>query len=368
MVAIIRTSAGMGAHQQFTTDRTLLNTAINQIKFTFGRVGVSSFAPDVAQSPEEKKIAAAEKALDQFRSSTLMAGTLGTLRYVIDGLRDMPGRKSIVLFSESLPLLDVGLRGVTDAASRASVVINTIDPQGLQTFRDVRDYSRGPATRTQRESDMLDSSQGLAALARNTGGLFVKNNNLIDEALDEVVADTEGYYLIGYRPDAATFDSRTGEPLYHKVQVHLSIAGLQVRSRSGFFGKSDIARDDRLTGVAALLHALTSPFSFGDVHVQLTTMFNQTPGKKSNLTALLHIDAHDLSFTLQPDGSRHASFEVVAETFGVHDEHVDHSDRSFGLDLKPDQYAAALSTGVVYVVNQPVRAPGMYQMRVALRD
>jgi VWFA-related protein len=126
MAAIIRTSAGMGVLQQFSTDRALLNAAIGQIKFAFGRVGVSSFAPAAARTPGEEKIAAAEEALDTFRSGALMAGTLGALRYVIDGLRDMPGRKAIVLFSESLPVFDAGLRGLTDAANRASVVIDTI--------------------------------------------------------------------------------------------------------------------------------------------------------------------------------------------------------------------------------------------------
>jgi hypothetical protein len=56
--------------------------------------------------------------------------------------------------------------------------------------------------------------------------------------------------------------------------------------------------------------------------------------------------AHDLSFTLQPDGSRHARFEVVAETIGVNGKQADRSDRSFSVDLKPDQYAAALAGGV----------------------
>jgi hypothetical protein len=215
---------------------------------------------------------------------------------------------------------------------------------------------------------MADSQLGLLALARDTGGLFVRENNLIDQALTEVVADSEGYYLIGYRPEASTFDAKTGATLYHKVQVRLRVAGLRVRSRSGFFGESDSVRDKPLSGPAALQHALNSPFASADVHVQLTTLFNQTTDKRSNLSALLHIDAHELSFTEQPDGTRHANFEVAAEIFGVNGEHVDRSDRVFDVDLKPDQYAAALERGVVYVVNQPVRVPGTYQMRVALRD
>jgi hypothetical protein len=310
-----------------------------------------------------------------------LTGTLGALRYVIDGLADMPGRKSVVLFSESLPrMLEAGqtpysdsLRRLTDNANRASVVINAIDPRGMQSFVATAADNVRPgqvaALAARRESEMFRSQEGLGMLARDTGGLFIKDNNFIDEALNEVVADTEGYYLIGYHPDSATFDSKTGEPLYHKVQVRLKSAGLRVRSRSGFFGQTDTAsRDVKLTSGAALLHALNSPFASGDVHVQLTTLFNQTPDARSMLSALLHIDAHDLTFTPQPDGSQQAFFEIALMTFGVNGQRVDQSDRAFGLDLRPDQYAAALTKGLVYVVNQPVQRPGMYQMRVALRD
>jgi len=45
MAAVIRTSAGLGVLQQFTTDKTLLHAAIDRVKFTMGRVGVDSFTP-----------------------------------------------------------------------------------------------------------------------------------------------------------------------------------------------------------------------------------------------------------------------------------------------------------------------------------
>jgi len=306
MVAIIRTSAGMGVLQQFTTDRAVLNAAIDRVKFTIGRVGVNSFdVADDAASPSPANLqAAADAAIGLARDELFLVGTLGALRYVIDGLHDMPGRKSVILFSESLPLAGPGMRRLTDAANRASVVINTIDPRGLQVFgaNAADGVSFNPTPRrgnpsaaaslaALRDSEMIESQQGLGLLAQGTGGLFIKDNNRIDEALNDVVADTEGYYLIGYHPDSATFDSKTRELPYHKVQVRLKIAGLHVRSRSGFFGETNAVRDVPRTGLAALLYALTSPFSSADVHVQLTTLFNQTPDRQSVLSALLHIDA-----------------------------------------------------------------------------
>src|SRR5262249_7953911 len=45
LVAVIRTSSGMGALQQFTADKRLLHSAIERVRFTTGRIGISSFAP-----------------------------------------------------------------------------------------------------------------------------------------------------------------------------------------------------------------------------------------------------------------------------------------------------------------------------------
>src|ERR1041385_8168821 len=46
LVAVMRTGAGMGALQQFTSDKRILYAAIDKVKYnSFGRVGISTFAP-----------------------------------------------------------------------------------------------------------------------------------------------------------------------------------------------------------------------------------------------------------------------------------------------------------------------------------
>ena len=69
---------------------------------------------------------------DNERAQIFSAGTLGAIQYVVEGLRELPGRKSVVLFSENLKLMYGGeqsqrvqdsIRRLGDAANRASVVI-----------------------------------------------------------------------------------------------------------------------------------------------------------------------------------------------------------------------------------------------------
>src|SRR5260370_24391560 len=88
----------------------------------------------------------------------------------------------------------------------------------------------------QRSAEVFRSQDGLVLLVDDTGGLFLHDTNDIDGAVRQVMDDSAGYYLIGYHPDASTFNVKTGEPKFHRISVRVKVAGLHARSRKGFFG------------------------------------------------------------------------------------------------------------------------------------
>jgi VWFA-related protein len=376
LVAIVRTGAGMGALQQFTADKRVLYAAIDRVRFnSMGRVGVSSFDP----------LGSGERTtLDAEREGVVAAGSLGAIRYVVNGLRELPGRKAVVLFSENLKLFSrdgenvrvmQGVRELEDAANRASVVIYSIDPRGLETLQltaadntgrmSAKQISRVPMIRS---AQQFRSQEGMVMLANDTGGRFFSNSNDIAGALRDAVTDTEGYYLLGYHPDASTFDVN-GRPKFHSVKVKLLRAGLEVRSRSGFFGRSDLLHEPKPQGrQAEMAAALSSPFGANGIHVRLTTVYAQSPSAGPFVTAMLYIDPKDLRFTDQPDGWHKALFDVAAVTFDANGQPVDSSGKTYTMQLKDAAYENALKTGLVYTMQHPVKKPGAYQMRVALRD
>jgi len=137
LVAVIRTSAGMGALQRFTSDKRLLHSAIERVRFTTGRVGISSFAPLEGAAPAGS---IDTTVFNQEIEQRYTVGSMGAITYVVRGLRDLPGRKSLILFSESMrltyldgrsQLVEERLRRLSDEANRSSVVINAIDPRGV---------------------------------------------------------------------------------------------------------------------------------------------------------------------------------------------------------------------------------------------
>lgn len=373
LVAIIRTGASMGALQQFTADKRVLYAAIDRVRWnSMGRVGVGSF--DRGGGAYNAQI-----------TDAMAGASLGSIQYVVNGLHDLPGRKAVILFSENLKLFsrngdnDIALqqaRRLEDAANRSGVVIYSVDPRGLQTTSLTAADDTSKMSRKQintlpmaRATQIFNSQDGMVMLAHDTGGIFFHDNNDIASQLRKAVADTEGYYLLGYHPDPSTFDPKTGLAKFHKVEVKLTRTDLHIRSRNGFFGKSDSYAEKKAVGrQAELAQALQSPFGDNQIHVRLTTLFAQSPTNGSFVDAMLFVDAKDLKFTDQPDGWHKAVIDVEAVTFGEDGQAVDTSGKTYTLQYKDAAYQNALKNGIIYNLQQPIKKPGAYQLRVALRD
>jgi VWFA-related protein len=409
LVAILRTSAGMGALQQFTADKRGLYAAIDLVQFHTGRVGVSSFAPltgatlTTSIQTSAGTVGSSEidtTLFDNEIQQSYMLGSIGAIRYVLQGLRDLPGRKSLVLFSENMRFTylegpglvntEVTSRGVVeerlerliDDANRSSVVIYAIDPRGVvytgltaEDFTGAAGGNSGGLAATdvgqvdsQRNEDLIASRDGMVALTEKTGGLFLHNND-IQGSLKEVVDDGNGYYLLGYHPDASTFDVKTRQTKFHTISVRVKRPGLHVRSRTGFFGTPDAEAAPAPVGrVAQISQALASPFASSSMRVQLTTLFAHSDKQGSYINALFHFDAHDLEFHQVNGGSRQAQFDTFAVTFDVDGGAVSSADKTWNLRVEDDQYDELLRRGMVYSMHVPVKKPGSYQMRMVLRD
>jgi VWFA-related protein len=389
LVAIIRTGGGMGALQQFTSDKRQLYAAIERVKWNSnGRSGVGAFAPLEPPTPGPKgpEIDAKNEELNQFREDMFSVGTLGAISYVVKGLRELPGRKSILLVSDGFRIYNLDdptrgylaqekLRRLVDEAGRASVVIYTMNATGLQTLGLTAADNPGSGDVEQmlsnRRNAAFETQDGLDYLARQTGGIAIKNNNDLSKGIRRVLEDQKGFYLIGYRPDNSTFDPKTGRRTFHKLSLKITRPGkFNVRMRNGFLGFTDDARaaPAKLTLAQQLLGALTSPFGSTGVHLQLTSLFSSDPKIGPIMRSMLHIDAHDLTFTSEANGMHKCVFDLLAMTFGDNGAPVEQSGRTYSLELPEPLYKRAQRDGLVYYVTVPIKKPGAYQLRISLRD
>ncbi len=123
-----------------------------------------------------------------------------------------------------------------------------------------------------------------------------------------------------------------------------------------------------MTPLEQLETALVSPFAVSGITVKLNALFGSTGQNSTYVRSLLHIEARDLKFTDEPDGAKKAVFDVLATSFGDNGQLVDQIGKTYTLTVKPEIYKKILADGFVYHFKFPVKRPGAYQYRVAIRD
>jgi VWFA-related protein len=392
LVALVLTGGGEGALQQFTNDKRLLSAAVNRIQYNVAsRVGVTSLS-GISSSSSSTSTGGFETANPkQERDLVYTTFSLQSVQDVVNGLKNLPGRKDLILFSESLKIMyengpgvsqgrDVRmkelLQNTVDLANKWAVVIHSIDPRGTMGLVSAEDSFSGmepadiAAVSGQRSSQLTNSRDGMAQLAQETGGLLLANQNNIDKALEKVVDEGDGYYLIGYQPDETTIsEMKTGNAKYHNIQLRVKRSGLHVRTRSRFFSTPEnISPPDIMSRQERIEEAMRSPFSSGSLRVRLTALFSETKKDFPCINALLHFSTGQLSFTDEPDGWHKAVVEIVAGLYDVSGQQVEFADRQWSITVKNKSYDQLKKHGASFLVRLPVRQPGSYQMRLVLRD
>lgn len=391
LIAIIRTGGEVGALQQFTNDKRILGRAVDMLRWNpCSRAGIHVI-PSVGGG-----------------SSIPYCGyrtynqTLKALRFIIDSMGQLPGRKSMVLLSDSLPresqdeltrvqdmlksegIVEEGpspfgdtinyqgfLQNIVEKAIRASVVIYSVDTQGLPTVdltaADVihgnyRQFDQQVAAiRSSRMSVLTSRREGGNLMAKETGGFQVRNSNSLE--LNRIVEDQSGYYLIGYRPSEETFDRR-----FHKIRARVKRGGMNLRTRFGFFGVTEEeAKRVQPTPREVTNLALASPFRAQDIEVDMTSFFADEPQAGSMVRSFIYIDVNGLDFDLI-DGEHQSSIEIHGVIFGDNGSIVEQLKTGGKINLTDSELAYAKANGFGMGINMPVKKQGSYQVRLVIRD
>jgi VWFA-related protein len=183
-------------------------------------------------------------------------GTTGALFSVLQSLVELPGRKTLVFFSEGLPAspaLQAHLQSVIEAANRVNVTVYAVDASGLRAISGTREtraeieeagkermrqlssptmLTEEPIMRlVERTEDLVrfDSQGGLAYLAEQTGGFLVRDTNDLRQAFRRIDEDMRFHYLLTYSPARQVFDGK-----FRAIGVKVKRPGVEVFARKGY--------------------------------------------------------------------------------------------------------------------------------------
>jgi VWFA-related protein len=180
---------------------------------------------------------------------------LAALAAIAEGLRPIPGKKTLVLFSQGFvtpAVLDWQVQSTIDIANRANVAIYIIDSAGLRasaptgsyipstplsgisaaTNQEQRIKAVGGETvfDTARQEGLTREYDVLYRLSGDTGGKFLKGNNDIGLGLERINEEIQARYTLAYRSTNQNFDGS-----FRKVKIEVRRPDLQIVSRNGYY-------------------------------------------------------------------------------------------------------------------------------------
>lgn len=320
-------------------------------------------------------------------------GSLSALEKLVNTAGGIEGRKLIFFVSDGFYLDGKGsvstanrrLQLVTDTAARTGSVIYTIDARGLfAPFHDATgSKARDPNGFLDRSSvgEASLAQEGLANLAGETGGEFLKNQNYFDHWVSRVMDETSNYYRIAWKPSG---DEQKGGR-FRRIEV--AVAGrpdLTVRMHRGYVpaavraadeAKSDKAgtksdvkslpvKGSEAKGAEADFRAaLMAPVGKRGLPTALSTSFVDVPGSGPVLTSSVEVGTGMLDYGA--DGKQPATVDLVGLVLSEQGKQVSNFNKR--LTVAPTASSTGEQPGVIYNHKAPL-APGLYQVKVAARD
>jgi VWFA-related protein len=204
----------------------------------------------------------------QFKAQS--AVSLDSLADTVTHLASAPGSRVLLMMSPGFISgdLDRSISAIIDAALRARIVINAVDPAGLDTG--------AAARRTQQITSEL-----MATASAATGGRFIENNNDVSGAARGLTAPPDVSYVLGFA---------AGKPddKMHALKVSLRKPGYHVDSRAAYFS---VAMPPVETAQGRIDRAATSNDPFAEIPV--TTKVTASAGTVQIDT---RVDARALHF------------------------------------------------------------------------
>ncbi len=305
----------------------------------------------------------------------LFFGQLALLRYrdLIRSLGDLPGRKVVILYRSGLrldpdhyPLM----RELIAEATRRRLTFYTMDTRGLDTIPPLEDRRYAIAWQRGTPRDflpnilgkherLLQSREGLVAIAQDTNGRAVLDTNDLGAVLDAVTTDSAEYYVLGYYPTDLSESGR-----FRRWRVETRRQGLKVQAPRGYYEPEptaeptsvfDVLQRDALQGDLTLqsqFNIFAGPDQMPVLIFSLGTAMGELEGRSGRNGSRLE---DELAARLYIPGSRNLPI--------YHHQLLSHS-------LPPAQLARVDGDSTVMLAGSSLLpiGPGRYRWKAAIRD
>ena len=385
---------GAGADSKNLEQRDVAENISNLRDFLNGAEAATGGA---ISSPEAGAAAArvmiAQRVLQQFihlrttLSLQQARPVLAALAAIAEGLRPIPGKKTLVLFSQGFvtpAVLDWQVQSTIDIANRANVAIYIIDSAGLragapasgslapssplagvsaatnqeQRIRAVGgetvfDYARQEGQT--REYDILYRISG------DTGGKFLKGNNDIGQGLERINQEIQARYTLAYRSTNQNFDGA-----FRKIKIEVRRPDSQIVSRSGYYA----IPPEEIVLLSPADKKLLAGFADAQANPGLPLYVSLSPFRTGEglYTVPLAIELPPSAVKFGRKGDTRAmQLEVLGVLKTAPDRMLSRLGGNFDVNLSAKDYELMVSNNIFYRQDLQL-APGDYTIDLVVKD
>jgi VWFA-related protein len=315
--------------------------------------------------------------------------SVNALLALVNGMRTIPGRKSMVVFSEGFgTAANAGerFRSLIDTANRANVSIYAMDAAGLRTestSTETRDTINAAAnqrlrrnpTADQMGSAMTQDLERANEMARNdphvvlgqltdeTGGMLIRNTNNLAGGFKRIDQDMRNYYMLSYVPKNDSFDGK-----FRTISVKVNRPGAEVAARKGYFAVRGAGSTPIMSFEApalALLESTPVPNAFP---VRAAALNFPERDRLGLTPVLVSVPASALTFRTSEDGASYrAQFTVLVRFRGAADDVLTKMSQNYVL-TGPLEKLESVKQGNVLFYREREFEPGVYRMEAVVHD
>jgi VWFA-related protein len=413
-VAIASTSGDLGFLQQFTDFKPMLQTATDRLihhpyvvkDLTDSRTPMTEYTALTIEKNEDPNVMDfyIERCLKEayplryrretcemqvknrarvmlLQSASVILSTYASLESLMHSATVLAGRKLVFFFSDGF-LLDTGprnasprdkLKQITDAALRSGVVVYTIDARGL--FSGQLDATNNVPFDKQNRLENTAMREGtsmqdaLNALAGDTGGRALRNQNYFDRWVNKILDETSEYYLLAWRPNNPDETTKEFKNIAVRVSDHPEY---DVRVPRGFLPNSPKASPKPIAQVEGpkqahqeLQQALTAFNPPREIQTSVSAIFLDTPDRGLVLTTSVQVNNESLTYQ-EKDGKQVAVVDVVGVVVNDHGKAAGSFQTRLNINALGSGETNQDSSSIYN--NRLQLPPGLYQIRVAARD
>jgi len=312
---------------------------------------------------------------------------LAALAAISEGLRPIPGKKTLVLFSQGWvtpAVLDWQIQSTIDMANRANVAIYIIDSAGLRagapasgslvpssplagvsgaTSQEQRIRAVGGETvfdnvRQEGQSREYDI---LYRISGDTGGKFFKGSNDISLGLERIDEEIHARYTLAYRSTNQNFDGT-----FRKIKIEVRRPDAQIISRNGYYA----IPPEEIMLLSPEDKKLLSGFAAAQANPELPVFvsLSQFRLREGLYTVPVAIELPPTAVTFErKDDKRSMQLEVLGVLKAGSERVLSRLGGNFDVNLSDSEYQAIVSNNIFYRQDM-VLAPGEYTLDLMVRD